>query len=254
MALQPKKKTFTSEFTRVFNHASDFYMRNMGMAALFSLPLLLVFLAPLFIPQQSYFALGGFYLRTASIPDMSYTDLAVLAFVFVLSAVIVADVFVRVCMLVKADRTFTEVSKKSSDSFWKYVMKVFVMFLMFELLIFALQLVTMQSATQALLFSFAMLVFSVLFFFAPPSVVIDEKDTFHAAMDSFKLFLQKPMFLVAWVLIGFVAVSFVELLFITILPGWLSPFVVVAVNALFISPFMVILQAHLYMEKYPMSL
>src|SRR5271157_674130 len=96
------------DFSRVLKYASDFYMKRLGLIVLFSIPFVFAFLIPLLVPAPTYFAIGGVFLRTGSIPDLTVTDLLITAIGYALAVFLIADSIVNINIIIRSKRTVTE--------------------------------------------------------------------------------------------------------------------------------------------------
>ncbi|MBI5046370.1 hypothetical protein HZC07_01420, partial [Candidatus Micrarchaeota archaeon] len=82
--------------SRIFKYATEFYLNRLGLILIFSVPFILAFLMPTLVPAPTYLAIGGVFLRTGSIPELSLLDLVVTAIVYVLAVFVIADTIVNI--------------------------------------------------------------------------------------------------------------------------------------------------------------
>lgn len=246
--------TSDSGFDRVVQHATLFYRARMPLLVLFSIPFILAFAIMMLVPLPTYIALGGLYVRSGSIPDMSQLDIAITALAALLSIFVLSDTIVNLNIIIKSKRTRTGISSEILEGIGSYATKIFLITLISILLLFVFQLLTFDNPFQPLLFSLFSLVLSILLFFAPAAIVIDDRSTLHSITSSVKMVLAKPVFVLIWIIAAFALISFVQLIVSAIIPSQFASILVLLINSLFIFPYLIVLQTQMYMEKYPLSI
>ena len=97
-----------------------------------------------------------------------------------------------------------------------------------------------------------MLLISAVVFFVPQAMVIDNYRLGRALDASIAMVGRKFADVALWVLIGTLLLTLSELI-LFILPYPLGSYLVLLVNSLFVLPFLVIYQAHIYMKKYALA-
>jgi hypothetical protein len=241
------------ELSRVFRNSLTFYQERLKLIVFFSIPFLLAFAALSLVSAPTYQALGGLFSRTGSIPELSTTDIVIIALAYVLSFFVIADAVTNVNLVIRSQRTLTIASREVLAAMGKYAIRIFYIYTIMLLLIFIAQLVLYDNSFKGWLFPAFTFVLSFLMFFIAPAVVIDEEDTAGAIRKSASMSMRRPKFVLAWALIGLVVLSVPELIFDLILPHWLATFLVFVINSLFLLPFLLVLQTQMFMEKYPLA-
>ena len=242
-----------SELSRAIQYSIEFYTKRLGIIVLFSIPFLLAFAMLSLVSAPTYQALGGLFSRTGSIPELSITDIVIIAIAYIVSFFIIADAVTNVNIIIRSQRTLTITSKEVLAAASKYAIRIFYIYTIMLLLIFIAQLVLYGNPLSAWLFPLFLLVLSSLLFFIAPAVVIDEEDSAGAIRKSVSMAMRKPMFILVWAIIGLIALSVPKVIFDLALPHWLSPYLVFLINSLFVLPFLLVLQTQMYMEKYPLA-
>jgi predicted RND superfamily exporter protein len=97
-----------------------------------------------------------------------------------------------------------------------------------------------------------MFLISLVTFYVAPAIVIDDSGIFDAIEKSMKIAFQAPLMVLAWVAIGFVALAIIKVV-CDLVFGSFSGYVVLLINSLLVLPFLILLQTHMYMEKYPLA-
>ncbi len=241
------------DMMRVFNYSVEFYLKRLNLLILFSLPFIVAFLIPVFVAAPNYLALGGVFLRTGSISDLSILDVIITAVAYAISLFLIADTIINVNLVVRSKRTLTQISSEVFSSIRTHAMRVFYIYTLMLLLFFIFQLLTYENPLQSWIYPLFTFIVSFLLFFVPSAVVIDNSDTPSSIRRSANAALKKPHFVFMWIVIALVSISAVKLFGDLIFPGWPSEFFVLLVNSLIILPFLIVLQTQMYMEKYPLA-
>ncbi len=241
------------DFSRVFKYAADFYMRRLGLIVLFSVPFVFAFLIPVLVAAPTYLALGGVFLRTGSIPELSLADLLITAAGYALALFLIADTIVNVNIIVRSKRTLTDITKDIAGAMRTHATRIFYIYTLMLLVLFIVQLVLYDNPFQSWLYPLFLLAISYLLFFVPPAVVIDNSDTPSAIRRSAQMALRKPRFFIMWTLITLFSLSLVKVVADFLFSGVFAAYFVLLVNSLIVLPFLIVLQTQMYMEKYPLA-
>lgn len=241
------------DLTRTFRYAKEFYLKRLGLILVFSVPFVLAFLMPALVPAPTYLSLGGVFLRTGSLPELSVLDLVLTGAAYALSLFIISDTIVNLNIVIRSKRTLTSIKHEVAQALGTYAMRIFYIYTLALLLMFIAQLLTYENPLQNWIYPIFTLVVSALLFFVPPAVVIDNSDTPTAIRRSARMALQSPHFVLLWVFVALFSVSVVkvagDLLFSSPFSGYFS----LLVNSLLLLPFLTVLQTQMYMEKYPLA-
>jgi len=240
-------------FSRLFKYANDFYSKRMGLVVIFSLPFVFAFLIPALVPAPTYVALGGVFLRTGSIPELSLLDILITAVAYGLSVFVIADTIVNVNIVVRSKRTLTDIQQDVTEGLGTYAMRIFYIYTLMLLLLFIAQLVLYEIPFQSILYPLFSFVLSFLLFFVPTAVVIDNSDTPTAIRRSVSMALRKPEMILIWAVLLLLITSIVTFFAQLVFSHPFSGYFVLLVNSLIVLPYMIVLQTQMYMEKYPLA-
>lgn len=238
---------------RVFQHAWTFYRKKLLLVVLFSIPFIAASLITMLVSAPSYLAVGSVFIRTGSMPEMNTLDVLITIISYLVSIFIISYVLTNLNLLVKEKRTQTRTKGEILRSVRKYTLRIFFLLVILKLITLALQLGTYGSEHQDWLYPLLLGIFSLAFFFVPAAIVIDERDSFRALKTSIKLVLKKPVLVFAWIILGTVLISILELLMFYLTGPVFGAHLTMLFNSLFILPFLIILQSHIYMERYPLA-
>lgn len=238
---------------KVIRYALRFYLSRLKLILVFSIPVLLALLIPLLVVAPTYLALGGVFVRTGSIPELSLFDIIFTAIAYIASLFLISDTIVNVNLIILSKRTLTNIKKTILGAMGTYAMRIFYVCTLMLLVIFVFQLITYENSLQSWLYPLFVIILSFLLLFVPPAVVIDNLDTPSAIKRSVLMALEKPVLVLAWGVVGFVLVVLTEILSFAILPHPISEYAVLLINSFIILPFLVVLQTQMYMEKYPLA-
>jgi len=236
----------------VLKLAANSYIKNMRIVTFFSIPFLLAFLIPLLVPTPTYVAMGATFLRTGSMyVDLTMFDLALIVASFFLSLFLVSFAVVAINLIIKAQRTFTNIRKEVIDGIEKYVITVFWLYLSAWALMLIVNLLGYEFGVNSWLTPLFGLLISLPLFYAPTAIVLDEYRPLVAMQASLKMIVRQPLMFAIWLALGIAALSIVDLLFIML--GAYVPFAryfVLVANSLFILPFLLMMQVQVYLTKY----
>ena len=96
----------------------------------------------------------------------------------------------------------------------------------------------------------AALILAPFFFYAPSSIVIDEKPVGRAMMASLRFIIKRFDYFLLWLAIAIVLITLFDFIFIAATGTLLSRYIMVVFNSLFILPFLVVLQSEMYMKRF----
>jgi len=241
------------ELSRAFRYAFEFYFKRLGIIVVFSIPFIPAFLIPVLVPAPTYLAIGGVFVRTGSIPELSLLDIIFTALAYGIAVFLIADTLVNINIVVRSKRTLTSIGHEVAQALGTYAMRIFYIYTMVLLLLFIAQLVTYDNPFQSWLYPIFTLLLTGLLFFVPPAVVIDNSDTPSAIRRSVAMAVHNPHFVLLWVVIALAGVSVAKLLGDLIFSNPFSGYFVLLVNSLILLPFLTLLQTQMYMEKYPLA-
>ena len=235
----------------ILSYAFKAYRENIRLISFFSIPALVALLIPLLVNTPVFAALGGTFLRTGSIPDMTATQLGIVIAVVLASLYLVSFAIVNINLVIKSQRSGTsiknEVIKKGITG---YTFNVFLLFLLGTVALLIVQLVTFETGAQGWLAPLLSLIVWLPVFYAPAALVIDEMRPFRAAEKSFRMVFSKFPYFLLWMGIAFVLLSALDLVFLSALPHKIGSLAVLVLNSMVLMPFLIVLQTEIYLSKY----
>ncbi|MFN7990647.1 MAG: hypothetical protein U0R44_00660 [Candidatus Micrarchaeia archaeon] len=238
---------------RIFRYAAEFYFNRLGLIVIFSIPFILSILILVLVPAPTYQAIGGVFLRTGSLGDISLLDVIIITVGYALSVFMVADTIVNINIVIRSKRTLTTIKHEVVQAVGSYATRIFYIYTLALLLTVILQLITYENPLQSWIYSILSLALSFLLFFVAPAVVIDNSNTPKAIRRSVAMSLRNPHLFLLWSFIGLFLVSLVKIAADLAFSNPFSTYFVLLVNSLLILPFLVVLQTQMYMEKYPLA-
>jgi len=236
-------------------HTLKVYTKNLGMVLFFSIPFIIALLLPLFSTAPTYSALGGYFLRSGSMPQLTQVEIVVIVVTSLLSLFFLSLALVAINLVVKSMKTNTKVAKQVVKSLGKCTMVVFSLFLAMKIIETGILVFTLANDLPELpVYVFSFLA-SLGLVFAAPAVVLEEKKPVPALISSYKHIARKPLHFIAWLIIAFVLVAAVMFLSYSILDMLsvsraIIQIIVVLINSLLILPLLIILLAEIYLTKY----
>ncbi len=242
-----------NDIYRTFKYAIDFYLNRLGLIVIFSIPFIVAFLIPALISAPTYLALGGVFLRTGSLPELSALDIIFTIAAYAVAMFVIADTIVNINIVVRSKRTLTAITHEVLGAFGSYALRIFVIYTAILLALFITQVLTYDHPLQSWIYPVVALLISFFMFFVPPAVVIDNLDVPSALRTSFQMAIRNPQFVLIWAIGAFIALSAAEVIGDLIFPSPFSSYFVLLANSLLILPFLTVLQTQMYMEKYPLA-
>lgn len=236
----------------VLKYTANAYLKNVKMVSFFSLPFLLAVLIPLLAPTPTYVALGGTFLRTGSMyVDLTGLDIAVIVVSFLVSLFLVSFAIVAINLLIKSQRTFTNIRTEVLEGIEKYTLTVFWLYLTAFIIGLIAILIGYEYGVSTWLSPLVAFLVSLPLFYAPTAIVIDEQRPLVAMRTSLFMIARRAEMFVLWIVIGIAALSLVDIIFL-LLHSYLpyARYLVLIANALLILPFLIMMQVQIYLTKY----
>jgi len=226
------------------------YTENANLILFFAIPALFAFVIPVLVGTPTYNALGGIYLRTGSIPDLSEFSLGVMVVALLVSLYLLSFAIVNINIVVKSQRTNTSIKTEVLRGITTYTVNVFWIFLVAQIVLLIVQLLTYGMPLQQIVAPFLSLVISIPILFAPAALVIDGLRPWRALEKSVQITFSKIHYVALWVVLSLVVLSVVDGLSLFLLPQGIGTWVAVVLNALVLMPFLIVMLAQIYMSKY----
>ena len=234
----------------ILSYSFKAYRENIKLISFFSIPSLIAFLIPTVVNTPVFSALGGSFLRTGSIPDMTGADLGVVIFGVLVSLYLVSFAIVNINLVIKSQRTGTNIKKEVLKGITGYTLNVFSLFLLGTIALLIIQLVTFELGAQRWLAPLLSLIVWVPLFYAPAGLVIDDLRPYRAAQKSVSMIISKLPYFLLWLVIAFVLLALFDAAALALLPHKVGSLVVLLLNSLLLMPFLIVLQTQIYMSKY----
>lgn len=236
----------------VVKYASEAYASNIKLVLFFSLPFLLAFLIPVFSPMPTFTAVGASFLRTGSMyVDLTSFDIAIIVLSFLVSMFLISFAIVSINLIIKSQRTFTNIKKEVLDGIEKYVVSVFWLYTTAWILILIVNLFSYEWNLNEFITPIFAFLISLPLFYAPTAMVIDEQRPIRAMATSLEMIKRQFGLFILWLIIGSAALSLIDFIFILIqayIPY--ATLIPLTLNALFVLPFLIMLQVQIYLTKY----
>ncbi len=237
----------------VIEYTVNAYLSNIRTVLLFSLSFLVAILIPIFAAFPTYSDMGGIFVRTAS----ELLNLNVVSFSIIIASIFFSLVFlsfaiVAINIITKHERTHVRIKKEVFEGLERYTSRVFAVLLLFTVLLSLFDLLLYVSHAPTFIYYLLVLLITPFFFYAPSSVVIDDSRVLHAMRMSVKFLVKRFDYFLLWLAIAAVALSIFDGLFILISPTIVSTYIMLVFNAVFVLPFLVLLQSQMYLKRFAM--
>jgi hypothetical protein len=227
------------------------YRKHISMVLFFSLTFLISLGIQIVSPAPVYLALGGYFLRTGSLPTLSlYQTISVFLFSAV-SLFFLSIALVSITLIVKVTKTRTKIGMEAIRNLGNYTIAVFSLFLIVKVIETLIILFSVQYALDelyAIIFTF---VASLGLFYSTPAIVLEERKPVQAFLSSYNHIVRKPLHFIAWIVLAFLLLGIVtHVVYTAISEVTIRQILVVLINALLILPLLIIFMAEIYLTKY----
>jgi hypothetical protein len=232
-------------------YSANVYINHLPMILVFSLSFIIAFLIPIFASFPTYNDIGGIFLRLSSIfLNLTPFTTSVIVFSTLLSLLFLSFAIVAINVIVKHSRTHTKIGKEVREGLEKYTARVFIVLLLYTAIVAFFELLCFVYGITQLISAVISIVIIPFFFYAPASIVIDENGLLRSMKQSLSFFFKRFDNVVVWFVTAFVLLSIFDVLFIAIGGDVLSRYLILGFNAIFIMPFLVVLQSQSYIERF----
>ena len=235
----------------IFSDTFETYRDNIRLVLLFSVPFIISFLIPFLAPLPAYVTAGAIFIRSSSIfMGIGPVSIALIFLAMFFSLLFLSFAFVAISLIVKAKRTQTKHARYVLEGIEKYTGRVFAVFLMYAVVLVAANVLGYYLQIDQALTAIVGFVLFMLIFYAPTAIVIDGKRIGIALRDSARLVLREPQYFIIWFLLITAVVTVLDFVFIHLFGTFVSMYLLLAVNSLFVLPYFVIYQAEAYMKRF----
>jgi hypothetical protein len=246
----------------VITNALETYTKHAQLLLISSISFVIAILIPIFAAFPTYTAMGGIYLRTASIfSNLTVLNTAVIVVSVFFSLLFISFAMVAINIIVKHSRTYAKIRQEVFRGLEKYTSRVFVVLLILETIIILANALSF-AVTNSTLWSGALtaivgLIISPFFFYAPASIIIDEKNTPRAMVASFRFFFKRFDYVILWLAISIVLITVFDFVFVAIgnaapTIAYLLQIVELIIVTVILLPFLIVLQSESYMKRFAM--
>ena len=235
----------------VLNYAIETYRANLKLILLFSISFVIAFLIPAFASFPTYVDAGSIFLRTASVfLNLNIFNTAIIFAAVFFSLLFLSFAMVAINVIVKHSRTHTRITREVLGGIEKYTAKVFAVLLMATVIVVLANVLTYGNSYSALITAIVGLAITPFVFYAPASIVIDERRIGQAIDSSLSFFFKRFDYFLMWLVLAIVLITVFDFIFILIGGTVASRYLMLVFNSLFIIPFLVLLQSELYMSRF----
>lgn len=237
-----------------FKKAIDTYTHNADAVLLFAFPLLLSAVLLMLFPYPTFTSLGGAFLRILNLYDLGFLGLVLTALAILASIAFIGFSISAVSLIVKESRVGNRIKYGLfAEAVKDYSFGISFFYFMVFLFLEGVQMLVYSLGASPLVFSAIAFLTYYAIFFVPYAMIIDDYSIGSALEGGWYVLRIKPLDPLKWFLIILAVNAALILLLNLVVPyGWAKA-IVMMLNGLVITPFMVIYGAHLYIDKYPMT-
>lgn len=237
--------------TNVLRYAADAYRENLSVILIFSLVMLISFLIPVLASFPTYSDMGGIFLRTATtFTSINTLSITVIIISTLLSLLFLSFAVVAINVAVKHKRTHTRITAEVLRGLETYTGRVFAILLLYTVLVMIVgSAAYLYHVSQLITYAVA-LILSPLFFYAPSSIVIDDRGLRRAIQSSKKFFLKRFDYFVLWIIVAIALLTVFDLFSIAVGGSGYAGYLMLVFNSIFILPFLITLQSESYMKRF----
>ncbi|MEM0149496.1 MAG: hypothetical protein QXW10_01210 [Candidatus Micrarchaeaceae archaeon] len=235
----------------VLSYSADFYAKHLRLILLFSISFLIAFIIPGLAPLPTYNDAGAIFIRTASIfVNLNVVSASIIVASVFFSLLFLSFAIVAINLLVKYGRTYTKIKKEIMEGLEKYTGSTFMVLVTYAVILYIINIASFPIGHSGLFTYAAALILAPFFFYAPSSIVIDEKSMARAMGMSIRFMLRRFDYFILWIVIAVALVTLFDFVFIALTGTLISRYIMVIFNSLFILPFLVVLQSEMYMKRF----
>ncbi len=239
--------------TNVIAYTARAYYSNLRVILLFSLSFIIAFLIPILAFFPTYNDMGAIFVRTASeLLNLNIFSFSVIIVSVLFSLIFLSFAIVAINIIVKHSRVHVRIKKEVFEGLEKYTSRVFAVLLLFTFLLSVFNLAVYLLVLPAYLYYIVALVLTPFFFYTPSSIVIDDLKVSHAIKMGTLFFFRRFDYFLVWLAIAVIVLAFFDFIFLALSHTAISGYVMLAFNAIFIAPFLVLLQSEMYMKRFAM--
>jgi hypothetical protein len=223
----------------------------MRLVLLSALALAIAFLIPVFASLPTYNDLGGIFVRTASLYlNLNLFNSAIIIVALLFSLLFLSFAIVVMNVVVKSDRTHTRVKTEVLRALEQYTGMVFVVLLLYTIVILAANALAYRTGYSAIATIIAALLLAPLVFYAPSSIIIDERGISNAMRASVGFFLKRFDYFVIWLAVSILMLTILDLVAVGVGGALLSGYLMLVLSSVFVLPFLLLLQGQLYISRF----
>ncbi|NYZ75141.1 hypothetical protein H0O03_02660 [Candidatus Micrarchaeota archaeon] len=241
-------------FVSLVGYAFDAYRRNVKLISFFSIPFLIVF--PLVLAMPNFTALGGIFLRFASIQrDLSLFDGLVILAALAISLILFSLAIVAVNLLIKSQRTLLRLTTHDIETIESGTFKLFWVYAIVFAFVFAVNYALYDYGLHTTLGALISFIAAAAVFFVPQAIVVENVELRHAVGRSISVALRRLPYFLGLLVVAGVLLLVNAWIFLEIGNGLgeaalYARYAAIVVNALFILPFIECLKTQVYLSKY----
>ena len=169
------------------------YRANLKLVVLFSIPFVISFAIPLFVPLPTYISGGAIFLRSASIfTNLNAASLAVMAASLFFSLLFISFAFVAISLIVKSTRTHTRIRASVFKGIERYTANVFLVLLIYAFFLLLANIIGYYTGYELELTSLVGFFGFMAIFYAPSAIVVDDRSIVRAVRNSMNLVAKAP--------------------------------------------------------------
>jgi hypothetical protein len=237
----------------VLSYSIAAYFKNLKFLLLFSLPFVIAFLIPAFASLPTYNDAGAIFIRTASVfANLNALNASVIAVSVFFSLLFLSFSIVAINIVVKHSRVSIRIKDEVIRGMEKYTSKVFVLLLAFTAIVMLVNIVSYVYGLTAIPTYVAALVLTPFLFYAPSSIVIDDRSVARSIRASLKFFTKRFDYFLLWLAIAIALITVFDFAFIAVSGTLISRYAMLIFNSVIILPFLVLLQSELYLKRFPL--
>ncbi len=240
-------------FFRILAQSADSYLENAGLILKYiSIPFIVALPLSMFLPN--FASLGGIFLRLGSVrSDLTVLDTLFIVASFVVSLLAFSAIIVAANMVIKSERTMMKITRYEVERLEEHTFRLFYVFLAVFLVSLFVNVLLYDYGLHDTLGALFAFVAATAILFAPQAIVIDNMGARHAVEHSVSLFVRRFPFVVSFFIFASLLIILNAFVFLQLQAtplGGFAAVLAVAVNALFILPFLEVLKAQIYLSKY----
>ncbi|BCS90554.1 MAG: hypothetical protein ARM1_0011 [Candidatus Micrarchaeota archaeon] len=235
----------------------SYYISNIKIVTLLSLPILIAVILSLLLYRYALPQSYALFISIDLIESKSIANIIVAVLDLIIPNIFISFSIAMLNLLLKSRRTFTKITNDIILSIERYTSRIFVIVIAYMILSSFIFYLASISSIHIFILTAALISFIIyaLIFYAPNAIVLDDLSIINSIKKSIYLQRKRPAYFICWIVLS--AIVVLLLILISLYLNHLNPsyttlynYLIFTIYGLFFLPFIILLQANMYLDRY----